>query len=60
MEEMSCEDIPLAHHQRLIREAANVGEVFREILLKFADVHFAVNHARVVTHTELERIGMSK
>ena len=55
MELLPCENIPLAQH--LIREAASVGRTYQEIFLKFADVHFAINHAKVVTSDDLRHVG---
>ncbi|XP_038062607.1 uncharacterized protein LOC119733099 [Patiria miniata] len=56
LESLSCDSLPLARHQDLIREAASVGKTFHEIFMKFADVHFAINHARVITQDDLRRV----
>ena len=54
---MVCDDIPVVRHKELVREAAQVGSKFGDIFLKFADTHFAINHARALTSDDLKRIG---
>ncbi len=51
------DDIPLKHQQELIREAAKLGSTFEDIVLKFADAHFAINHRRALSPDDLNRIG---
>ena len=58
LEQMEYEHIPLVQHQQLVREAATVGIIFRDLLMKFADVHHAINHSRPVTHLDIKKAGM--
>lgn len=55
--ESSLEDLPIAAHSRLERKAAQIGETFRNVFLKFADVHHAINHANKLNQDDIDRTG---
>ncbi|XP_071787541.1 uncharacterized protein [Asterias amurensis] len=56
MKDMICDTIPVVRYTDLIREASSIGETFMEIFMKFADVHFAINHAKAVSTEDLNQI----
>ena len=57
LEALELDDLPLVQHHELVRSATKVGAIFRELLLKFADVHHGINHSRPVTHEDLRKAG---
>ena len=57
LQALACDDLPISKHQELIREAAEIGNKFSDVLLKFAD---GINHSNQVTHANLHVIGRCK
>ena len=57
MLENMTDDVPLAAHERLLRESANIKKKYSDIFLKFADVHHGINHARAISPEEINQIG---
>ncbi len=55
--EESLDELPIAAHSRLERKAVKIGEQFRNIFLKFVDVHHAINHANKLNQVDIERTG---
>ncbi|XP_022110640.1 uncharacterized protein LOC110990110 [Acanthaster planci] len=58
-EKSLTDDIPLAAHDKLRREAAHIGVHFQELFMKFADVHKGINHSSAVTQQQINCIETS-
>ncbi|XP_071796167.1 uncharacterized protein [Asterias amurensis] len=58
MLENMTDDVPLAAHERLLMESANIKKKYSDIFLKFADVHHGINHARAISPQELNQIDI--
>lgn len=56
-----CSSPHRRHHHRcsrhLVRDSANIGRKYREIFLKFADVHHGINHAKPLSSHNIHHIG---
>ena len=49
--------MPLAGQERLRKQAAIISGKFKEIFLKFADVHRGINHTHAMNDDDIHRIG---
>ncbi|XP_038063374.1 uncharacterized protein LOC119734084 [Patiria miniata] len=49
------DNIPIAVQKRIVRQAATCGSNFKDIFLKFADVHQAINHAEYIQEDSIRR-----
>ena len=57
VEEHLTDDIPIGAQDRLLRQAATIRNNFRDIFMKFADVHHAIDHSAQIDPDEIQRIG---
>ena len=57
IEQMASDDFPIAAYDRLRRRAAQIGQKFSDVFLKFADVHQAINHSNPLSELDIERAG---